>query len=160
MVRDVSSQLRGTEGPRPRAVVVGVHFPGVANDAFESSLRELERLAHTLGIDVVGRVTQRRNGLDTGSVVGAGKLKELAAFTGGKGVVPGYSAPGKKDSDDDGDEDATQPEPAAQDDGAQGDAAEKKEPKARSCSSITTSRPVRCATSSARAARRCSIAQW
>jgi GTPase len=88
--------VRKADGPRPTAVVLGVQLPQVSDDAFESSLRELERLADTLGIDVIGRVTQRRPQLAASAVVGEGKLRELAAWTGGTGVVPGYAPPGKR----------------------------------------------------------------
>ena len=87
--------IRRTEGPAPRAVVLGVQLPQVDDEQFESSLRELERLADTLGLLVVGRVTQRRDALASAAVVGEGKLKELASFTGGSGVVPTYRPPGK-----------------------------------------------------------------
>lgn len=82
------------QGPRPQAVVVAVQTPDVSDDAFEASLVELERLAHTLGIDAIGRITQRRASLSV-TVVGDGKLAELAAFTGGPGFVPAYTPPGK-----------------------------------------------------------------
>ena len=80
--------MTATAPPQPRAVLLGVQFPNVSDGDFESSLAELGRLAKTLGLDVVGRVTQRRGRLATGAVVGSGKLKELAKFTGGSGVVP------------------------------------------------------------------------
>ena len=76
---------------RPKAVVVAVQLPDVTDEAFASSLTELERLAHTLGLDTVARVTQRRSALENRAVLGEGKLKELAAFTGGTGVVPAYT---------------------------------------------------------------------
>lgn len=72
----------------PRAVLVGVQLPGVTDDEHQSSLDELGRLAKTLGLSVVGRVTQRRVSLEASAVVGAGKLRELARFTGGTGEVP------------------------------------------------------------------------
>jgi GTP-binding protein HflX len=71
----------------PRAVVVGVQLPGVDAEAFESSLKELERLAATLGLVVVGRVTQKRTSIVGATVIGEGKLEQLAALTGGAGVV-------------------------------------------------------------------------
>jgi GTP-binding protein HflX len=74
--------------PHPRAVLLGVQLPGVDDGEFASSLAELARLAKTLGLDVVGRVTQKRSRLATGAVVGDGKLKDLATWTGGTGVVP------------------------------------------------------------------------
>src|SRR4030095_3757506 len=77
-----------TAPPRPRAVLLGVQLPGVDERELASSLDELGRLGKTLGFQVVGRVTQRRSRLEPGAVVGAGKLKELADWTGGTGVVP------------------------------------------------------------------------
>jgi GTPase len=91
--------VRKADGPRPSGVLLGVQLPQVSDDSFESSLRELDRLAHTLGIDVVGRVTQRRGSLAPSAVVGVGKLRELGAWTGGSGVVPGYVPPGKRKID-------------------------------------------------------------
>ena len=85
MVRPMSvpPSVREVDGPRPRAVVVGVQLPRTSGEAFESSLKELERLAHTLGLQVVARVTQHRSALVTATVVGAGKLKQLGDLTGG-----------------------------------------------------------------------------
>jgi GTPase len=87
--------VRRAEGPPPRAVVLGVQLPHMDDEQFESSLRELERLAETLGLKVVARVTQRRDALANAAVVGEGKLRELATYTGGSGVVPTYRPPGK-----------------------------------------------------------------
>ena len=82
------SATTSTAKPRPRAVLVGVQLHGVTEAELSSSLDELARLAKTLGLDVVARVTQRRDRLAPSAVVGEGKLKELAALTGGSGVVP------------------------------------------------------------------------
>jgi GTP-binding protein HflX len=73
---------------RPRAVLVSVQLPGVTDADHESDLAELGRLVHTLGFDVAGVVSQRRESLSAAAVVGEGKLKELAELTGGTGVVP------------------------------------------------------------------------
>jgi GTP-binding protein HflX len=83
-----SSNLRPTGVARPRAVLVAVQLPDVADADHSSHLAELGRLVHTLGFDVVGTVTQRRDALSAAAVLGEGKLKELAALTGGRGVVP------------------------------------------------------------------------
>ncbi len=80
--------MRETARPRPRAVLLGVELPGSSHAELESSLDELARLGKTLGLEIVGRVTQRRARLAAAAVVGEGKLHELAAFTGGTGVVP------------------------------------------------------------------------
>jgi GTPase len=84
-----------TDAPRPRAVLVGVQLPGVGDVEQRSSLKELKRLCETLGFEVVGEVTQKRQGLGAATVLGAGKLVELAAWIGGSGVVP-KGPPGKK----------------------------------------------------------------
>src|SRR4029453_10507868 len=56
------------------------------------------------GFEVVGEVTQKRNGFGSATLLGGGKLVELAAWTGGTGVVP-KGPPGKrKAAEDDADE--------------------------------------------------------
>jgi len=72
-------------GSLPTAVVVGVRLPGVDVEEFESGLDELERLLTTLGYEPEARVTQLRENLSPAAVLGDGKLKELAALTGGSG---------------------------------------------------------------------------
>ncbi|MGE0174718.1 MAG: GTPase HflX [Oligoflexales bacterium] len=72
---------------RPRAVLVGVQLAGVDEQEHMASLAELERLCQTLGFDVVAKVSQSRKALAAGTVVGEGKLKEIARMTGGKGIV-------------------------------------------------------------------------
>jgi GTP-binding protein HflX len=94
-----------TRRSRPRAVLLGVQLPGVSDAEHASSLGELARLGKTLGLEIVGRVTQRRARLAPGAVVGAGKLRELARWTGGSGVVP-VGPPGARRGADDGGEDA------------------------------------------------------
>ncbi|HEX7841976.1 MAG TPA: GTPase HflX [Kofleriaceae bacterium] len=91
---------------RPTAVVVAVQLPDVSDAELDSSIAELERLARTLGLDPVGRVTQRRSRLASGIVVGEGKLKELAGWTGGTGVVPVYEKPGRRKPKAEGDDEA------------------------------------------------------
>jgi GTP-binding protein HflX len=71
---------------------------------FRSSLDELERLATTLGFEVVGRVTQRRTRLAPAAVVGSGKLKELADWTGGSGIIQGKVGGRGGEEEDESDE--------------------------------------------------------
>ncbi|MCP5059150.1 MAG: GTPase HflX [bacterium] len=85
-----------SKADRPPAVLVGVQLQGVTDEAFASSLNELERLGKTLGLRVIGRVTQKRKGLGGSNVVGEGKLRELAGYTGGQGFVPSYAPPGSR----------------------------------------------------------------
>ncbi len=102
------SSLREIDGPKPRAVVVGVQLPGESDAQAAASLSELSRLADTLGLSVIGRVTQKRTALSPKTVVGAGKLKQLASFTGGDGVLLPYAPPGaaRDDEEDEEDDDA------------------------------------------------------
>ena len=67
---------------------MAVQLPGVSEVDHEGDLAELGRLVSTLGYQVVGTVTQKRDALAAAAVLGEGKLKELAELTGGKGVVP------------------------------------------------------------------------
>ncbi len=87
---------------RPKAVVVGVQLPDVSEAEHESSLEELERLASTLGLQTIGRVTQKRSVLGKSAVIGEGKLLELAAWTGGDGIIPTFQRKKRKiDAKDD-----------------------------------------------------------
>ncbi len=70
-----------------KAVLVGIHLPGVEDAEFRSSLAELQRLVQTLGFEVIGTLSQRRKSPAPASAIGGGKLRELAAWTGGTGVV-------------------------------------------------------------------------
>ncbi|AKT42484.1 GTPase HflX [Chondromyces crocatus] len=78
-----------------RALVIAVQRPEQPDAEVSRSLGELVRLAGSLGIHVVQRVVQRRLGASATSLVGEGKLRELAALTGGPGEVhPGPKAAG------------------------------------------------------------------
>ena len=84
-----------TKPPIPLAVLVGIQTPDVDDVAHEASLEELGRLVKTLGYEVIGTVSQKREGTGAGLLLGSGKLAELAALTGGSGVV-GSMAPAPK----------------------------------------------------------------
>ncbi|AZZ35468.1 GTPase HflX [Bdellovibrio sp. qaytius] len=73
--------------PVKSAVLVGIQLPKVSTAELEASLQELTRLVTTLGYNVVGQVTQKRSNDRTVTVLGDGKLKELAQWTNGTGVV-------------------------------------------------------------------------
>jgi len=86
-----------TKPPIPRAVLVGIQLPEVDDVAHAASLEELGRLVKTLGYEVVGSVSQRRDGTGVGALLGSGKLAELAALTGGSGTITSMaSAPKAK----------------------------------------------------------------
>ncbi len=80
--------MHETAAARPKAVLVGVLTPEVSDAEAQASFVELRRLVETLGLDVVGQVSQRRKGAISFDILGAGKLKELAAWTGGSGIIP------------------------------------------------------------------------
>jgi GTPase len=115
VIETTSSISRLTSGSeRPYAVVVAVQLPGVTDGELESSITELERLAKTLGLEPIARIVQRRGKLAPGVVIGEGKLKELANWTGGTGEVPKYVRPGSKQAEAvaEAEDDATEePEP-------------------------------------------------
>jgi GTP-binding protein HflX len=71
----------------PRAILVGIQTQAVDDVAHAASLEELGRLVKTLGYEVVGTMSQKRDEIDGGTVLGKGRLEELAAITGGTGVV-------------------------------------------------------------------------
>src|SRR5674476_482430 len=60
-----------------------------------ASLGELGRLVKTLGYEVVGTISQKRDDVGGGTVLGKGRLEELAAMTGGTGVVGSMAVPRK-----------------------------------------------------------------
>src|ERR1700730_401386 len=85
-IRALSSTME-TKAPIPRAVLVGIQVPGVDDVAHAASLEELRRLLKTLGYEVVGTISQKRAGVGGATVLGKGRLQDLAAITGGPGVV-------------------------------------------------------------------------
>ena len=86
--RHAPDSAADTRSPRKAAVLVSVQLPGESDADHDADLAELGRLVHTLGMDVVGTITQRREAISAAAVLGEGKLKELAVLTGGKGTVP------------------------------------------------------------------------
>ena len=89
-----------TKPPIPLAILVGIQTPEVDDAAHEASLDELGRLVRTLGYEEVGRVSQRRDGTGAGALLGSGKLAELAALTGGSGLVGSMAPPPKSKARD------------------------------------------------------------
>ena len=87
-------------------------MPGRAPEELDASLDELGRLCDTLGIDSVGRITQRRPGTKGARLLGDGRLKELADWTGGSGLVQRGPAPkgGGPEEEDEDDEDVAAPD--------------------------------------------------
>jgi len=70
--------MRGLLSQAPeRAILVGVEMPGI-NWPVTESLDELARLATTAGITCVDRVTQRLERPHPGTLLGSGKVQEIA----------------------------------------------------------------------------------
>ena len=80
-------RIMETKPPVPRAILVGVQLPGVDDVAHAADIEELSRLVTTLGYEVAGTLSQKRDEIDGATVLGKGRLEELAAMTGGTGVV-------------------------------------------------------------------------
>ena len=68
-----------TQGPIEKAVLVGVQIPG-AQVKVDVSLDELEQLAASVGLEVVGRIIQKLDEPNPRYYVGKGKLEELTSL--------------------------------------------------------------------------------
>ncbi len=93
MVHDLSEK-------KSKAVLVAIQLPGVSDAEHKGSMDELARLTATLGFEVVGRVSQKRSSASNAAILGAGKLKELASYTGGRGTISRFKKPGQKSNED------------------------------------------------------------
>lgn len=105
-----------TQPPVPRAILVAIQVPGVDDVAHAASIEELGRLVKTLGYEVVGTISQKRDAVGGGTVLGKGRLEELAALTGGTGVVGSMAIQRKskaRERFEDADEEADDNEPNA-----------------------------------------------
>lgn len=71
----------------PRALLIGILTPERSPAELDASLDELGRLCDTLGLRPVGRLVQRRAGTGAANLLGEGKLREMAGWTGGSGKV-------------------------------------------------------------------------
>lgn len=77
-----------------RAILVAVQNRDVDEADGRRSLAELEQLLDGLGFVVDATIVQRRSGPSSRSYLGEGKLREVAALTGGSGEIPrGPKAP-------------------------------------------------------------------
>lgn len=73
--------MRQVRGARERAILVGVRLMGAPAE-LSTSLDELEQLAGSAEVEVVGRVTQKLDRPDARTYIGKGKLEELASLCG------------------------------------------------------------------------------
>src|SRR3979409_581009 len=69
--------MQEVDQKRARAIVAAVQLSSVSDVEFDASLTELRQLAKTLGFEVVGRVTQKRAGVDKAAYFGNGERREL-----------------------------------------------------------------------------------
>jgi GTP-binding protein HflX len=69
--------VQQTDQKPPRAIVAAVQLSSVSDVEFDASLTELRQLAKTLGFQVVGRFTQKRERFDAAAYFGTGKREEL-----------------------------------------------------------------------------------
>ena len=103
-----------TRPPVAGAILVSIQLPDVDDIAHTASIEELGRLVKTLGYVVVGTVSQKRDTIGGGTVLGKGRLEELAAMTGGTGVVESMAPTRKskaRERFDDADEAKPKPRP-------------------------------------------------
>jgi GTP-binding protein HflX len=71
-----------TEESITHALLVAIRTPDISQQDVDDSLAELGRLVNTLGFSVLATKTQRQRSTKQLSVLGSGKLEELAALTG------------------------------------------------------------------------------
>src|ERR1700694_4452343 len=74
-----------TKSPVPRAILVGVQVPDVDDVAHAASIEELGRLVKTLGYEVVGTISQKRDEIGGGAGRGKGRRGGRPAGCGGGG---------------------------------------------------------------------------
>lgn len=79
--------IENKDGKIPKALLVGIRTPELSQLEVDESLQELGRLVTTLGFEVVATEWQNRSKSTGATAVGAGKLMELARYTGGPGRV-------------------------------------------------------------------------
>ena len=59
-----------TKPPVPRAILVGIQVPSVDDIAHAAGIEELSRLVKTLGYEVVGTMSQKRDEIDGATLLG------------------------------------------------------------------------------------------
>jgi GTP-binding protein HflX len=74
----VSAILLDTTVLRERAILVGISTPDNRGNRVEEYLDELALLADSAGADVVHRITQGRQRIDSAHLIGKGKAEEIA----------------------------------------------------------------------------------
>ncbi|MGF1748367.1 GTPase HflX [Vibrio cionasavignyae] len=72
---------------RNNALLISITTPEFKGDEAKESLAELARLVTTLGFKVVGTQSQKQSSTQKASVLGVGKLAEIAQLTGYQGSI-------------------------------------------------------------------------
>ena len=83
-----SDRFRSPDSRGSTAILVAIQLPHVTDSEVTTSLSELERLVSSLGIRVLCTTLQKRANATSLSLLGEGKLRELATLTGGTGGDP------------------------------------------------------------------------
>ncbi|MDY7232499.1 GTPase HflX [Hyalangium rubrum] len=83
-----SDRFRSPDSRGSTAILVAIQLPHVTDSEVTTSLSELERLVSSLGIRVLGTTLQKRANATSLSLLGEGKVRELATLTGGPGGDP------------------------------------------------------------------------
>ena len=87
----MGKSLHKTNSEISKVLLVGLQRPQMSEEEVQASLDELSRLVTTLGYQPVKRTIQKRLSDKSATVLGEGKLAEVAKWTGGAGVVaPGF----------------------------------------------------------------------
>lgn len=68
------------ENSPPMAILAALQTSHVSDEQLEHTLTELRRLCETLGLTVMGQLSQKRNTPDPATVLGSGKVTELKAL--------------------------------------------------------------------------------
>ncbi len=70
-----------SSGSRPRAFLVGVYTPDMRKiRSPEDSMEELKELCATAGVEAVRTIIQKRPRLDSTTIIGSGKVKEISVM--------------------------------------------------------------------------------
>jgi len=83
----------------PRALLLAPQTARHTDEEHERACRELERLATTLGLEIIGLETQKLPRLIPSTYVGSGRLKEIAELTGGHGRPPRFGSTEEEEDD-------------------------------------------------------------
>lgn len=77
----ITMPITTTDHSVSNALLIAIRTPDVTKQEVDESLSELSRLVNTLGFSVLATTTQRQKSTKQLSVLGSGKLEELATLT-------------------------------------------------------------------------------